>query len=103
MAKVRLPPSQTILQALRNGSGQVLSSAREQAEKASFGNRLSTDQKRVLETCLADCIGPMAAIVCEDHFNSAGDLHAAIEALAAEIPSPGQVKKFRDMITERLV
>jgi len=45
----------------------------------------------------------MAAIVCEDHFNSAGDLHAAIEALAAEIPSPGQVKKFRDMITERLV
>ena len=102
LRRMQLPPTQTILQALRNGSGQVSSPAREQAEKASFGNSLSADQKRVLETCLADCIGPMAAIVCEDHFNSVRDLPAAIEALAAEIPSPGQVKKFREMITERL-
>ncbi len=102
LRRMQLPPTQTILQALRNGSGQVSSPAREQAVKASFGNSLSAEQKRVLENCLADCIGPMAAIVCEDHFNSVADLQAAIEALAAEIPSPGQAKKFRDMIAERL-
>lgn len=100
--RMQLPPTQAILQALGNGSGQVSAPAREQAGKALVGNGLSAEQKNVLETCLADCIGPMAAIVCEDHFNSVGDLQAAIEALAAEIPSPGQVKKFREMVAERL-
>ena len=72
------------------------------AKQDATGNGLTAEQKGILETCLADCIGPMAAIVCEDHFGSVRDLKAAIEALAGEIPSPGQVKKFKDMVAERL-
>jgi Domain of unknown function (DUF4388) len=104
--RMQLPPTQTIIEALRNGPGMVgapVSPARKQEEaKASVGTGLSAEQKSVLETCLADCIGPMAAIICEDHFNSVGDLQAAIEVLSGEIPSPGQVKKFREMVAERL-
>jgi hypothetical protein len=101
--RMQLPPTQAILQTLRNGSGLIEASVRDQAEtKASVGSGLSAEQKSVLESCLAECIGPMAAIICEDHFNSVGDLAAAIEALSGEIPSPGQVKKFRDMVKERL-
>lgn len=101
--RMQLPPTQAILQVLGNGSVQVSSSAREQPEtQTSSGSGLSTEQKNVLQTCLADCIGPMAAIICEDHFQSAGDLQAAMEALSMEIPSPLQVKKFREMVAERL-
>ncbi|MBU1567898.1 MAG: hypothetical protein KJ630_20020 [Proteobacteria bacterium] len=101
--RMQLPTTWTILQALNNELGQVAAPAREPAEaKALVGKGLSAEQKSVLETCLVDCIGPMAAIICEDHFNYVGDLQAAIEALSGEIPSPAQVKKFREMVTERL-
>ena len=102
LRRMQLPATQTILHVLGGGSGQVTSPAREQAERASLGNGLSAEQKSVLESCLADCIGPMAAIICEDNFQSAVDLHAAIEALAEEIPSPGQAKKFREMVAAKL-
>lgn len=101
--RMQLPPTQTILQALASGSGQASPPKQSgRVEKVVFGNGLSDEQKHVLETCLADCIGPMAAIICEDHFNSAGDLHAIIDALVLEIPSPMQVQKFRAMVNERL-
>jgi Domain of unknown function (DUF4388) len=100
--RMQLPPTQTILQILSTDSKQLPSASREQEKKASVRSGLSAEQKSILETCLAECIGPMAAIICEDHFSSAGDLSAAIEALAGEIPSAGQVKKFREMVSARL-
>ncbi|MFH0783791.1 MAG: DUF4388 domain-containing protein [Pseudomonadota bacterium] len=100
--RMQLPPTQAILQSLASGSGQASPSNHGRAEKVVLGDGLSDAQKNVLQTCLADCIGPMAAIICEDHFNSVGDLQAAIEALVSEIPSPVQVQKFRAMVSERL-
>jgi hypothetical protein len=44
----------------------------------------------------------MAAIICEDHFDSAGNFQAAVDALAAEIPSPVQARKFREMVAKRV-
>ena len=97
--RMQLPPTQAILKALGAVSGQVPAPAE---KRISTGSGLSAEQKSILETCLADCIGPMAAIICEDHFDSVGDLQTAIETLVAEIPSPGQVKKFKEMVAERL-
>lgn len=94
-----LPPTRDILLALSSGPAQTPSSSAEGAH-APEGKGLSAAQKTLLETCLADCIGPMAAIICEDHFDSAGNFQAAVDALAAEIPSPVQARKFREMVAK---
>jgi hypothetical protein len=44
----------------------------------------------------------MAAIICEDHFQTASSLAEALNTLAAEIPSPTQEKKFRQLVEARL-
>jgi len=93
-----LPPTRDILLALSSGPGQVPAHAED--AHAPEGKGLSTAQKTLLENCLADCIGPMAAIICEDHFDSASNFQAAVDALAAEIPSPGQARKFREMVAK---
>ncbi len=93
-----LPPAREILLALSSGPGLAPSSA--EAAPAPEGKGLSAAQKTLLESCLADCIGPMAAIICEDHFSSAGSFQAAVDALATEIPSPGQARKFREMVAK---
>jgi len=98
--RMPLPPTKDILQALRSGAAQASSSADE--ARTPDGGGLTSEQKAVLETCLADCIGPMAAIICEDHFASVSSLQAAVDALAAEIPSPGQATKFREMVARGL-
>lgn len=63
---------------------------------------LDENQKRILETVLVEYIGPMAAIICEDHLDSAPDIAAAIDVLASEIPSPDQAQKFRTQIAASL-
>lgn len=104
--RMALPSNQEILQALSGAPSQSVTSSwaapAVPEKKAPTGGGLSAEQKSVLEACMADCIGPMAAIICEDHFSSIGDLKSAIEALAEEIPSAAQAKKFREMVAERL-
>jgi hypothetical protein len=101
--RMPLPATQAVIQSLINGSSESFAATSDkQPQKASNGSTLSAEQKKVLETCLADCIGPMAAIICEDYFNSASDLQTVIEALSGEIPSAGQVQKFRTMVAEKL-
>ena len=101
--RMPLPKTDAILAALGRNAGQGL--VGNQAEKATFAsedNGLSQEQKDVLEFCLAECIGPMAAIICEDHFSGKGDIHGIVEALAAEIPSAGQAEKFRELVAAKL-
>jgi hypothetical protein len=101
--RMELPPTQDILKILNSGSVLASSSSPVQSEKKVLtGSGLSPEQKSVLESCMADCIGPMAAIICEDHFDSGSDLQTTVEALAAEIPSPVQGKKFREMVAKKL-
>lgn len=94
--RMQLPPTAAILQALAGGAtGSTASPVQgQETRKVLVGNGLSAEQKGVLESCMAECIGPMAAIICEDYFNSIGDLSSMVDALAAEIPSPLQAKKI---------
>ncbi len=101
--RMQLPPTQAVIQSLMQGGSSIAAAASNvRPQKVSNGGALSTEQKTILESCLADCIGPMAAIICEDCFNSSSDLQTVIEALSGEIPSAGQVQKFKTMVAEKL-
>ncbi|MGB3210869.1 MAG: DUF4388 domain-containing protein [Desulforhopalus sp.] len=93
-----LPPTDAILQSLAGEQTTVP----EVRGNVSAGSGLSQEQKDVLESCLAGYIGPMAGIICEDHLGIAADLHAAVDALVAEIPSSDQAEKFRAMVYAKL-
>lgn len=56
---------------------------------------LPPDVKITLEKLLAKFIGPMAEIVCQDHFEGATNALSVIEAIAKEIPSHEDADKFR--------
>jgi hypothetical protein len=56
---------------------------------------LTADIKSTLVKLLAKFIGPMAEIICLDHFEGATNALSAIEAIANEIPSRVDADKFR--------
>ncbi|WP_301101597.1 hypothetical protein [Propionivibrio sp.] len=56
---------------------------------------LTSDVKLTLQKLLAKFIGPMAEIICQDHFDGASNTLRVIEALANEIPKPEDAAKFR--------
>ena len=103
-----LPPTENILKSFLGGGlvGAEASESRPSAPSAPSApggsGGLSREQKSVLETCLADYIGPMAGIICEDHLNSVADLSAAIDALAGEIPSAEQAEQFKAKVMASL-
>lgn len=76
--------------------------ATEKSEPVAAGGGLTPEQKDTLEDILAIYIGPMAAIICEDHLDSAPDVDAAIEALAAEVPSADQAANFKNEAKNKL-
>ena len=86
-----LPTTEKILEHLSGGRLKATSSPR------STGG-LTSEQKQFFETILAEYIGPMAAIICEDHLDHAPDIATAVDALASEIPSEEQAEKFRAQI-----
>lgn len=93
-----LPPTENILKSLLGGElagGQV-------SEKIPVGSGLSQDQKKILESCLAGFIGPMAGIICEDHLDAVADIQTAINALASEIPSPESAEQFKTKVLATL-
>jgi hypothetical protein len=96
-----LPPTDTILQALIDGH-KISDQDKDIEEPLSTGLNLSQEQKTILESCLAEFIGPMAGIICEDHLDVAVNLKAAVDALAAEIPSSDQAKKFKAIVLGKL-
>jgi len=69
---------------------------------AGAGNSLSRREKATLEECLAEYIGPMAAIICEDHFGSVADFPTAVDVLAAEIPSVDQRGLFKEKVMAKM-
>lgn len=103
-----LPPTADILQNLMNGAGMDAVSATTTSTTASaqisdqVASSLSPDHRRELEDALAKYIGPMASIICDDHLDSATDLHAAIDALASEIPAAEKAAQFKAEAQQRL-
>ena len=63
---------------------------------------LSIPAQTVLEQTLKEFIGPIASLVCADHFRNIATLSAAIEALADEIPTPAAAAQFRELAYQRL-
>lgn len=97
--RVSLPPTEEIVEFLSKKNDNMQSSPDDSKETA---GGLVQNQKEVLERLLAEYIGPMAAIICEDYLDSAVDVDAAIDALAAEIPSAVQADKFRSQATTKI-
>lgn len=102
--KQLLPPTSAILAALKEAGGKVTTGGDDVAATASQGGvvALTDQQKETLEACLAEFIGPMAAILCEEHFAGGKTLEQVVEGLASEIPSADQASKFTDMVQSRL-
>jgi hypothetical protein len=94
--RMALPPSESILETLVRGTAAPASSGGGARTGAAAG--LSSDQKEVLQSCLAECIGPMAMLICEDNFESGKPFAEVVDALAAEIPSSDQAKRFRELV-----
>lgn len=96
-----LPSTDAIIRTL-SGEQTSSTSSTQIVEKPSKEGGLGQEEMTVLETCLAGYIGPMAGIICEDHFGTAASLQAVVDALAAEIPSTEQAEKFRASVLEKL-
>jgi hypothetical protein len=95
--RLELPPTDQILQQLEGGVGRLPATGDPASRRT-----LSDKAKTVLEQELVEFIGPMAAIICEETWNSVGELEAALEVLSRELPDPGQVARFRQNVLKRL-
>ncbi|BHH84853.1 DUF4388 domain-containing protein [Desulforhopalus sp. 52FAK] len=98
----KLPPTQDILQFLSQTDNTKTLAKTEPLTEAEVLPQLTDEQKSILESILAEFIGPMAAIICEDHLDSTPDITAAINTLASEIPSPLQGEKFKTQAKAKL-
>ncbi len=66
------------------------------------GMALTPALKGTIERIMTGYIGPMAQIICEDHFAAAGNLQALVQLLANEISVPAQALKFRAEMAREL-
>jgi hypothetical protein len=64
--------------------------------------QLTPQIKAVVLRVMTHYIGPMAEIICDDHFDAAGNMHALVQLLAGEISSPEQAAKFRAEMAREL-
>ncbi len=97
-----LPDTRVILQTLagvENDGYPELETGSGSVEETSV---LSPAQRSVLEECLADYIGPMAGIICEDYLGTVPDVATAVDLLAAEIPSAAQGEQFKEQVRAKI-
>jgi hypothetical protein len=87
-----LPPTADILEFLSNSPAPDTEIA-PSAGRATH-QHLTADDRRMIEDTLAEFIGPMASIVCEEHLDQATDLESALSKLAADIDDPAQANDF---------
>ncbi len=94
-SKTSLPATPAILQYLiaAGASGET-----QPTTTPSAGIDLSLEAKRIIEETLAEFIGPLANLVCEEHFGRAQGLKAAVEVLAGEIQDPDRARRFLEQI-----
>ncbi|MDS4042651.1 MAG: hypothetical protein RKP20_15940 [Candidatus Competibacter sp.] len=98
-ARTPLPPTGDILEFLT--SANPAAAVANKSEPLSF-RPLSPSAKTILEQTLKEFIGPIASLVCTDHFRTTATLEATINALAGEIPAPAAANQFRELARKRL-
>lgn len=64
--------------------------------------QLPSSVKVLLESALAEHIGPMASIVAQGVFNKTGDAVEALAALAAKVPDPSRAQRFKQEVEKKL-
>lgn len=107
LPRMALPSNEVLLTALESveaATALVRSLEEAAARKAAIPPPapLTPREKWVLETSLAHLIGPIAILICADHFRSPAGLEATIDALAAELPSGQQSDQFRALVRDEL-
>jgi hypothetical protein len=98
--KSDLPETSVILATLDGFCGDK--SSADSAQPISSEGGLTDEQKSILEKCLVEYIGPMAAIICEDHFFGGAGLRETVDKLTSEIPSPQQAAQFKEEVLGKL-
>lgn len=63
---------------------------------------LTAEVRAVMQKVLMKYIGPMAEIVCADHFERTTDLRTLVRSLADEIPDQAEAAKFSVEMTKVL-
>lgn len=97
--KTPLPATADILEYLSSAAPATMRANNDDL----ISNRpLSAAAKAILEQTLKEFIGPIASLVCADHFRTIASLDVAIEALADEIPTPAAAAKFRERVYKQL-
>ena len=98
ISKIPLPSTQDIFRYL--GAAE-----KKPASKGSIGHQgkeLTGSAKALLEEELAELIGPIASLICEEHLRSAYDLESALEALKQAFQNPAQFARFKDNVRKKL-
>lgn len=98
--KTSPPATADILDYLANAAPAASSAVPSNEELAPVP--LSMFAKTVLEETLKEFIGPVAKLVCSDHFRTIATINAAIQALADEIPDSSAAARFRELARQRL-
>ncbi|MCB1826161.1 MAG: DUF4388 domain-containing protein [Candidatus Competibacteraceae bacterium] len=97
--RMSLPSTVDILAILEQVKpATTLSQSNVQASQLS----LTAASKTILEQTLKEFIGPIANMICADHFRVATTLAATIDALANDIPNPQAATQFRERVRQRL-
>ena len=100
--------TQAIFDALGGGSGgaeaapSAATPPRPAAPASTPALALTPALKATIQRVMTEYIGPMAEIICDDHFDAAGNLPALVQLLADEISAPAQAAKFRADIAREL-
>lgn len=89
-----LPSTDAILSKL------LLTSDEPVARKVSTAGEGSVLNKQSIEDCLIDIIGPMGAILCEEHLHGESDTTVAISNIVAEL-SGEERTQFLKLVEER--
>ena len=98
--RMTLPPTADIL-AIFEGAGSTAIPP-QPAQESAHAAPLTTTVKTILEQTLKEFIGPIASLICADHFRNVTTLAAAIDALADEIPNAQSATQFRERVQQRL-
>jgi hypothetical protein len=95
-SRMALPPTDHILELL--GGKPVRSPGGGDPRSV----RMTEQTRMIVEQELVEFIGPMAAILCDEVWNSVNGLDAVLEALSRELPDANQAALFRKNVLKRL-
>ena len=96
-ARMDLPTTASILAELHRAGASA-----DEVPSSTAAHPLTAHERKILRACLAEFVGPIAELVCDDHFDEAADLPSAVDALATEIASPSAAQEFRTLVAEQL-